>query len=75
MFSHQIYFKRIIIIILHEKGLYLRISYVIYTTINYLLLSPPILFWDEYAYLDNVKNVLLNTPYFEYYRFPLLCGY
>jgi hypothetical protein len=37
-----------------------------------LLLSPPILFWDEYSYLDNVKHVLLNTPYFEYYRFPLL---
>ena len=37
-----------------------------------LLLSSPILLWDEYAYLDNVKHVLLNTPYFEYYRFPLL---
>jgi len=37
-----------------------------------LLLSPPILFWDEYSYLDNVKHALLNTPYFEYYRFPLL---
>jgi hypothetical protein len=37
-----------------------------------LLLSPPILFWDEYSYLNNVKHVLLNTPYFEYYRFPLL---
>ena len=37
-----------------------------------LLLSPPILLWDEYSYLNNVKHVLLNTPYFEYYRFPLL---
>jgi len=37
-----------------------------------LLLSSPILLWDEYAYLDNVKHVLLNIPYFEYYRFPLL---
>ncbi|BFI73508.1 hypothetical protein YN1_4950 [Nanoarchaeota archaeon] len=37
-----------------------------------IITSPPILFWDEYAYLDNVKHILFNTPYFEYYRFPLL---
>ncbi|BBL45330.1 glycosyl transferase family 39 [Nanobdella aerobiophila] len=37
-----------------------------------LITSPKILFWDEYAYLDNIKHVLFNTPYFEYYRFPLL---
>ncbi|MGC9079695.1 MAG: ArnT family glycosyltransferase [Nanopusillaceae archaeon] len=37
-----------------------------------ILISPFLLMWDEYAYLDNVKHVLYNTPYFEYYRFPLL---
>ncbi|MGC9133565.1 MAG: ArnT family glycosyltransferase [Nanopusillaceae archaeon] len=37
-----------------------------------IITSPLTLFWDEYSYLDNIKHVLLNTPYFEYYRFPLL---
>ena len=34
--------------------------------------SPSTLLWDENVYLANAKHVLGITPYFEYFRFPLL---
>jgi len=37
-----------------------------------ILLSKNSLMWDENVYLANAKHVLGITPYFEYFRFPLL---
>jgi len=37
-----------------------------------ILLTPNSLMWDENVYLANAKNVFGITPYFEYFRFPLL---
>ncbi len=56
--------KRLTVILL------LAIIFLINAVIVYL--TPTTLMWDENVYLANAKHILGITPYFEYFRFPLL---
>jgi len=55
----------------------LKIEYLIFLlsifiNVIIVLLTPYSLMWDENVYLANAKHILGITPYFEYFRFPLL---
>jgi len=55
----------------------IKIEYLIFLlslliNIIIILMTPHSLMWDENVYLANAKHILGITPYFEYFRFPLL---
>jgi len=55
----------------------LKVEYLIFllsflVNVIIVLLTPYSLMWDENVYLANAKHLLGITPYFEYFRFPLL---